>query len=83
MAAVAAPFMEVEASGPLHLAAFAPARLVGSGQQAQRDSGPLLGDSDQAPASAPSVRGLPAFHLLLHRTAHFHRGLLYPTITCL
>ena len=53
-------------------------------RQALQDFAPLPADSDQAPASARSARGLPAFHLLLHRMReHFHRGTLYPAITCL
>ena len=43
---------------------------------------PLPADSDQAPASAPLVRGLPAFHRLLHRTGHFHRGFICIQRTC-
>jgi hypothetical protein len=57
--------------------------LVDSGQPVLPDLAQSPADSDQVPASAPSVRGLPAFHLLLHRTGHFHRGPLSPTITFL
>ena len=55
-----------------------PLRLVDSGQAVPQDLAQPRADSDQAPASAPLVRGRPVFHLLLHRTGHFHRGLLYP-----
>jgi len=68
-AAVADRFTQAVASGRLRQAA--------SAQQVLRAFARLQEDSDQAQASAPSVRGLPAFHLLLPRE-HSHRGLLYP-----
>ena len=69
----------VVAASPVRVAADSgPARLLGSGQAALWEFVPLPAGSDQAPASAPLVRGHPAFHLLLHRTGRFHRGLLYP-----
>jgi len=73
-AVVADHFTPAAASGPAH--------LVDSGQAVLPDFGPLPADSDQAPASARLVRGLPAFHLLRHRTGHFHRGPLYPADMC-
>jgi hypothetical protein len=74
-AAVAARSMGVAASGPL--------RLAGSGQQALGEFVRLRGDLDQLPAFAHLVRGLAAFHLLLHRNERSHRDPLYPTGTSL
>jgi len=79
-AVVADHFTPAAASGPAH--------LVDSGQAVLPDFGPLPADSDQRPdsdqlrASAHSAHGLPAFHLLRHRTGHFHRGPLYPADMC-
>jgi len=63
--------------------ASGPARLLGSDQAVPQDFGLPPADSDQVPASAPLARGLPAFHLLLHRAGPFHRGLLHPAGTSL
>ena len=63
-------------------AASAPALLVDSGQAVPQVFAPLPADSDQAPASARLVHGLPVFHLLRHRTGHFHRDPLYPLDMC-
>jgi len=77
-AAIATRNVVVAASPVREAAGSGPARLLASGRAALWEFGPLLAGSDQAPASAPLVRGHPAFHLLLHRTGRFHRGLLYP-----
>jgi hypothetical protein len=74
-AAEADHFIQAEASDLL--------RLAGSGLQAPQDSVRLQEDSDQVPVSARLDHGLPAFHLLLHRTEHFHRAALYPAVTSL
>ena len=68
---------------PMAVAVFGPLLLAGSGQQALRDLARPRADSDQVPASARLVRGLPAFHLLLHRTGPSHRGLFHPVGTSL
>jgi hypothetical protein len=83
-AAVAARSMGVEASGPLHLAAFAPVRLADSGQQAQPDLVLLpAADSDQAPASVHLAQcsGLAGSQALVHQIAHSVREAFRPAGT--
>jgi hypothetical protein len=84
-AAVAARSMGVEASGPLHLAAFAPLRLADSGQQAQPDLVLLPVDSDQAPASVHLAQcsGLAGSQALVHQIAHSVREAFRPAGTYL
>lgn len=77
MAAVA-DFIQVAASGLLHLAVSGQLPWADSGEQALQDFVLLPVDLDQLRASAHLARELPAFLLLLQVREHSHHGLLYP-----